>query len=162
MYLTGNPVYGQSYMFTVDKSLKSVLQGQGYDQKADIWSFGIVAIELATGAAPYSKYPPIKVILLTLHNPPPSLETVHKDNAKKYSKEFRKMIQRCLQKEPQKRPTAKELLKEPFFKKAKDKSKSKEFIGMNLNYQKIKAKLNFWSKQSRTIRDKNDFLGRIQ
>ncbi|KAL0372910.1 UNVERIFIED_CONTAM: Serine/threonine-protein kinase fray2 [Sesamum calycinum] len=78
-----------------------VLQpGAGYDFKADIWSFGITALELAHGHAPFSKYPPMKVLLMTIQNAPPGLD---------YDRE----------KDQTKRPTAEKLLKHSFFKNAK-------------------------------------------
>jgi serine/threonine-protein kinase OSR1/STK39 len=84
-------------------------QLHGYDEKADIWSFGITALELAHGRAPFSNYPPMKVLLLTLKNPPPRLEG-------KFSKSFRDMVGHCLQKDPTSRPSCTKLLEHRFFK----------------------------------------------
>ncbi|KAL4566743.1 hypothetical protein LXL04_030866 [Taraxacum kok-saghyz] len=96
-------------------------QLHGYDFKADIWSFGITALELAHGHAPFSKYPPMKVLLMTLQNAPPGLDL---ESDKKFSKSFKQMIASCLVKDPSKRPSAKKLLRHYFFKQAR----SNDFI----------------------------------
>ncbi|PKA65462.1 Mitogen-activated protein kinase kinase 1 [Apostasia shenzhenica] len=91
-------------------------QLHGYDFKADIWSFGITALELAHGHAPFSRYPPMKVLLMTLQNAPPGLDYARD---KKFSKSFKHMIASCLVKDPSKRPSARKLLKHAFFKQAR-------------------------------------------
>lgn len=96
-------------------------QVNGYDFKADIWSFGITALELAHGHAPFSKYPPMKVLLMTLQNAPPGLDY---ERDKRFSKSFKEMIAMCLVKNPAKRPTAEKLMRHSFFKHAK----SSEYI----------------------------------
>ncbi|GAV78078.1 Pkinase domain-containing protein [Cephalotus follicularis] len=100
-------------------------QLHGYDFKADIWSFGITALELAHGHAPFSKYPPMKVLLMTLQNAPPGLDY---ERDKKFSKSFKQMIASCLVKDPSKRPSAKKLLKHSFFKQAR----SNDYIARTL------------------------------
>ncbi|KAL9265126.1 Serine/threonine-protein kinase fray2-like protein [Drosera capensis] len=100
-------------------------QLHGYDCKADIWSFGITALELAHGHAPFSKYPPMKVLLMTLQNAPPGLDY---ERDRKFSKSFKQMIASCLVKDPSKRPTAKKLLKHSFFKQGR----SNDYIARTL------------------------------
>ncbi|XP_059644214.1 serine/threonine-protein kinase BLUS1-like isoform X2 [Cornus florida] len=116
-----------------------VLQpGSGYDFKADIWSFGITALELAHGHAPFSKYPPMKVLLMTIQNAPPGLDY---DRDKKFSKSFKEMVAMCLVKDQTKRPTAEKLLKHSFFKHVKppELSVKKIFAELQPLWNRVKA-----------------------
>lgn len=105
-----------------------VVTQNGYNQQADIWSFGITAIELATGHAPFAKFPPIKVMMMTLSEESPTLDRNRSGSKHKYSKNFKDLIDQCLQKDPSKRPSAEKALAHPFFKQAK----KKEYLKTNL------------------------------
>lgn len=91
-----------------------VIQETGYDVKADIWSLGITAIEMAESKPPYADIHPMRAIFLIPSRPPPTLSKP--DN---YSEDFRDFIAKCLTKKPDDRPSASELLKHPFITKAR-------------------------------------------
>lgn len=107
-----------------------VIRQSGYDQKADIWSLGITALELAKGEPPYSDIHPMKVLFLIPKNPPPSLQG-------DFSKAFKEFVDLCLRRSPQERPTAKDLLKHPFIRRAKKTTYLTELIERHERWQAV-------------------------
>lgn len=94
-----------------------VLQSAEYDGKADIWSLGITALEMATGEPPHSNVHPMRAIFLIPTSPPPTLPD---DGG--FSADFHDFIKVTLRKNAGKRPTATDLLTtHPFITKAKQK-----------------------------------------
>ena len=92
--------------------------GKGaYDTKADIWSLGITAIEMATGRPPHSEKAFMQVVFLIPDPKTPSPNLPEEDMH--WSDEFRDFVACCLQKNPAKRPSAYQLGQHPWIQKAK-------------------------------------------
>uniref|UniRef100_A0A3B3XAN3 non-specific serine/threonine protein kinase n=1 Tax=Poecilia mexicana TaxID=48701 RepID=A0A3B3XAN3_9TELE len=84
-----------------------------YGPEVDIWSLGIMVIEMVDGEPPYFNEPPLKAMKMIRDNQPPKLKNLHK-----VSPLLKGFLDRMLVREPAQRATASELLKHQFLSKA--------------------------------------------
>ncbi|XP_043976014.1 serine/threonine-protein kinase PAK 4 isoform X2 [Gambusia affinis] len=84
-----------------------------YGPEVDIWSLGIMVIEMVDGEPPYFNEPPLKAMKMIRDNKPPKLKNLHK-----VSPLLKGFLDRMLVREPGQRATASELLKHQFLSKA--------------------------------------------
>jgi len=84
-----------------------------YGPEVDIWSLGIMVIEMVDGEPPFFNEPPLQAMRRIRDMPPPKLR-----NATKVSARLQGFLDRMLVRDPAQRATAFELLHHPFLRQA--------------------------------------------
>jgi serine/threonine protein kinase len=103
-----NTILGTAYWMAPE-----LIKGEHYGPSVDIWSLGILILEMVQGEPPYLNLPPTKALLYITTRGVPPLK-----NASDYSQAFNHFLGRCLDRDVHSRATATELLQHPFLQNA--------------------------------------------
>lgn len=87
--------------------------GLDYGTNVDVWSLGIVGIELAEGEPPYFHEDYLKAMYFIATNPSPTL-----GNKKIWSEDYKDFVDQCLIKSSEMRPQSSQLIKHCFIEAA--------------------------------------------
>ena len=120
---------------TPDYMAPEMLAGGNYGPGVDIWSMGILMIEMIIGDLPYSHWPLRKLVKFTKDKNQPEIPENTKHNGK-VSDTMKSFIKNCLNVEAIDRPTAQTLLKHPFVTSAAPLSQ----LGTMVTYAAIEKK----------------------
>lgn len=89
-----------------------------YGIEVDIWSLGIMIIEMIDGEPPYFDQPPLQAMRCIRDQPPPR----YKDTMHRVSPRLQGFLDRMLVRDPTQRATAAELLEHPFIRQANNQN----------------------------------------
>ena len=113
-----NTVVGTPYWMAPE-----LIRGQDYGVKVDIWSLGIMMMEMAQGEPPYMEFPPLRALfLITTKGIPPLKEQT------RWSPDFHDFFNKCIDVKVETRPDADALLAHPFLKQASEPAELVPFI----------------------------------
>uniref|UniRef100_A0A8C2HP50 non-specific serine/threonine protein kinase n=1 Tax=Cyprinus carpio TaxID=7962 RepID=A0A8C2HP50_CYPCA len=124
----GTPFWMAPEVIACEQQLDST-----YDERCDVWSLGITAIELGDGDPPLADLHPMRALFKIPRNPPP---TLHQPEL--WSNDFNDFICKCLIKDFELRPSVFDLLQHVFIKQivGREKTLQKQLMELiDLNQQ---------------------------
>lgn len=101
-----------------------VISRTPYSTEVDIWSLGIMVMEMVDGEPPYFNEQPLTAMRKIRDQPPPKLKHPHKASSL-----LQGFLGRCLVRDPCQRATAIDLLDHPFLRHAGNPSCLQTLLG---------------------------------